>query len=119
MGNCACRRICSPAGDTRLDWRSRPHTGRHLENRQTLATPQVQFVLASANPDFVNSAATATAKAAALDVGNDKTVAAYRANLEGLKASTHYLYRVGDGNNWGEWNGFHTASEEPKKFRFI
>jgi 3',5'-cyclic AMP phosphodiesterase CpdA len=83
------------------------------------ATPQVQFVLASANPDFINSAATATAKAAALDVGNGKTVAAYRANLEGLKASTHYLYRVGDGNNWGEWNGFHTASEEPKKFRFI
>jgi len=46
-------------------------------------------------------------------------VSVYRANLEGLKPETHYLYRVGDGKNWGEWNGFRTASDQPKKFGFI
>jgi hypothetical protein len=38
-----------------------------------------------------------------------KTVATYRANLEGLKPETHYLYRAGDGKNWGEWFEFRTA----------
>jgi 3',5'-cyclic AMP phosphodiesterase CpdA len=46
-------------------------------------------------------------------------VATYRANLEGLKPETHYLYRVGDGKNWGEWFEFRTASDQPKKFRFL
>jgi len=46
-------------------------------------------------------------------------VATYRANMEGLKPETHYLYRAGDGKNWGEWNGFCTASDQPKRFRFL
>jgi 3',5'-cyclic AMP phosphodiesterase CpdA len=86
---------------------------------QLAATPQVQYAIASANPEFINTAATAAAKAAALDIGNGKTVAVYRANLEGMKPSTHYLYRVGDGKNWGEWNGCHTANDGIQKFKFI
>jgi predicted phosphodiesterase len=82
-------------------------------------TPQVQFAPASANPDFVNSALTAPAKSASLEIGDGKTVAGYRANLNGLKPNTRYLYRVGDGKNFGEWNEFATASDQPARFRFI
>ena len=82
-------------------------------------TPQVQFAPASANPDFVSDAITVPAKPGSLDIGNGKTVGTYRANLQGLKPETHYLYRVGDGKNWGEWFEFRTASDQPKKFRFL
>jgi hypothetical protein len=82
-------------------------------------TPQVQLAPASANPDFVSDAITVPAKSGSLDIGNGKTVGTYRANLQGLKPETHYLYRVGDGKNWGEWFEFHTASDLPKKFRFL
>ena len=82
-------------------------------------TPQVQFALASANPEFVSSAVTLPAKPASLDIGNGKSVSTYQANLQGLKPNTRYLYRVGDGKNWGEWNSLRTASDQPGKFRFI
>ena len=82
-------------------------------------TPQAQFTLASANPEFINDAATAPAKSGTLDIGEGRTVGTYRANLQGLKPDSHYFYRVGDGKNWGEWFEFHTASDQPKKFRFL
>ena len=86
---------------------------------KTAETPQVQFAQASANPAFVNEAATVFAKAGSLEIGNGKAVATYRAHLQRLKPETHYLYRVGDGKNWGEWFEFHTASDQPGKFRFL
>lgn len=82
-------------------------------------TPQVQFAPASANPDFIEGAATVQGKRGSLDIGNDSAVATYRANLEGLKADTRYHYRVGDGKNWVEWDTFHTAASQPKPFRFL
>ena len=82
-------------------------------------TPQVQFALASANPDFIKNTTTVSATSQSLEIGNGKSVGTYRANLEGLKPETHYLYRVGDGKNWGEWDGFRTASNQPQRFRFI
>ncbi len=104
-----------------LGWVGDPaHTQAITWRTEKLAdTPQIEFALASANPDFIKSAASVPAKSGSLDTGNGKTVATYRANLEGLKPNTHYLYRAGDGKNWGEWNGFRTASDQPAKFRFI
>ncbi|MDR3701453.1 MAG: metallophosphoesterase family protein [Candidatus Sulfopaludibacter sp.] len=98
-----------PAHTQAITWR----TDKRAE------TPQVQFAPASANPDFVSGAATVPAKAGSLDVGEGRTVGTYRANLQGLKPDTHYLYRAGDGKNWGEWFEFHTASDQPQKFRFL
>jgi 3',5'-cyclic AMP phosphodiesterase CpdA len=82
-------------------------------------TPQVQFAPASANPEFITGAVTVPASSASLDIGSGKTVGVYRANLESLKPESHYLYRVGDGKNWGEWNDFRTASDAPRKFRVL
>ena len=98
-----------PAHSQAVTWR----TDKRAE------TPQVQFAPASANPEFIRDAATAAAKSASLDIGDGKTVATYRANLQGLRPDTNYLYRAGDGKNWGEWFEFHTASDQPKKFRFL
>ena len=101
--------IGDPARSQAVTWR----TAKAAE------TPQVQFALASANPDFIKSATTVQGKSGSLDTGNGVTIATYRANLEGLRADTRYHYRVGDGKNWGEWSTFHTASDQPKRFRFL
>jgi 3',5'-cyclic AMP phosphodiesterase CpdA len=82
-------------------------------------TPQVQLAPASANPEFIKDAVAVPAKSGSLDIGNGRTVSTYRANLERLKPESHYLYRVGDGKNWGEWFDFHTASDQPKSFPFL
>ena len=101
--------VGDPAHTQAITWR----TEKRAE------TPQIEFALASADPSFIKTATSVSAKSGSLDIGNGKTVATYRANLEGLKPNTHYLYRAGDGKNWGEWNGFHTANDQPTKFRFI
>lgn len=104
-----------------LGWIGDPaHTQAITWRTEKLAqTPQIEFALASADPSFIKSAASVPAKSGSLDLGNGKTVATYRANIEGLKPNTHYLYRAGDGINWNEWNGFHTANDQPTKFRFL
>lgn len=43
----------------------------------------------------------------------------HSARFEGLKPSTQYVYRVGDGVNWSEWIVFRTASEKAEPFSFI
>jgi hypothetical protein len=104
-----------------LGWTGDPaHTQAVTWRTAKLAeTPQVQFALSSANPEFVSGAVAAPAKAGSLDIGNGQTVATYRVNLQGLKPDTRYLYRAGDGKNWGEWNAFHTACDQPARFRFL
>src|ERR1035438_3126842 len=104
-----------------LGWTGDPARTQAVTWRTAKAAqkPQVQFAPASADPAFVSDAATVPAKAGSLEIASGKTVATYRANLEELKPETHYLYRVGDGKNWGEWFEFRTASDQPKKFRFL
>ncbi len=43
----------------------------------------------------------------------------HRAILNGLKPSTRYLYRVGNGKKWSEWIQFTTASNENLPFSFL
>ena len=94
-----------------LGWTGDPARTQAVTWRTAKAAqkPQVQFAPASADPAFVSDAATVPAKAGSLEIASGKTVATYRANLEGLKPETHYLYRAGDGKNWGEWFEFRTA----------
>jgi len=104
-----------------LGWTGDPaHTQAVTWRTETAAaTPQVQVALASADPAFIDHATTTPATASTLDTGNGQSVATYRAGIEGLKPDTRYLYRVGDGKNWGEWNEFHTASDQARHFRFL
>ena len=98
-----------PAHTQAVTWRTDKAAG----------TPQVQVAAASANPEFTSGAATVAAKSSSLEIEKGKSVATYRANMEGLRPETDYLYRVGDGKNWSEWFAFHTASEQAKRFRVI
>ena len=84
-----------------LGWVGDPaHTQAITWRTEKLAeTPQIEFTLASADPSFIKGATSVSAKSGSLDIGNGKIVATYRANLEGLKPNTHYLYRAGDGKN--------------------
>jgi Purple acid Phosphatase, N-terminal domain/Calcineurin-like phosphoesterase len=101
--------IGDPAHTQAITWRT----------QKKADTPQVQFAPGDANPDFISKAATVPATATSLDLGDGVAAVTYRANLENLKPATHYLYRVGDGKNWGEWNGFRTASEQAGRFQFL
>ena len=83
------------------------------------AKPEVQLALANPNPAFANQAKSVEAKSSSLDIGGGRNVATYRAELRELTPDTRYLYRVGGGDNWGEWNAFHTATARPSKFQFL
>jgi 3',5'-cyclic AMP phosphodiesterase CpdA len=98
-----------PAHTQAITWRTEQRAG----------TPQVQYTVSSPDPEFITKAVTVPAAPGSLDIGNGKSVATYRANLEGLKPATYYLYRVGDGKNWGEWFRFRTASDRSAKFQFL
>ena len=39
--------------------------------------------------------------------------------FDGLKPSTQYAYRVGDGENWSEWIQFSTSSDRAEPFSFL
>ena len=39
--------------------------------------------------------------------------------FSGLKPSTSYSYRVGDGQNWSAWSNLKTASQQAEPFEFI
>ncbi len=43
----------------------------------------------------------------------------HRVTLSGLKPSTRYLYRVGNGTKWSEWIQFTTASKDNLPFSFL
>ena len=43
----------------------------------------------------------------------------HSASFTGLIPGTMYVYRVGDGTNWSEWNQFTTASNQPEPLTFI
>ena len=43
----------------------------------------------------------------------------HTAEFTGLKPSTRYVYRVGDGTNWSEWSDFTTAADAAEPFTFV
>jgi len=96
--------------------RSQPVTWR---TERALDIAYAQISAASANPDFMKSAATVTATAAKAEIDGGKSVGAYVAHFKDLSPNTRYTYRVGDGANWSEWNSFRTSSDRPDAFRFL
>ena len=103
-----------------LGWTADPATSQavtwRMENK--IQDPQAQMAPMDANPKLESNAVAVKAQTQAVDLG-DKTVYHHTANFEGLAPDADYSYRVGDGHVWSEWNTLHTASDKPKRFRFI
>lgn len=82
------------------------------------AAPQGQIALATAHPDFADTARTVEGRSQALDLEAD-TVYHHEVVFGDLEPGTLYAYRVGDGTDWSPWNHFSTAREGIAPFRFI
>lgn len=83
-------------------------------------TPAAQIALAEDGPGFVRKAR--LVKAATETLQSDLSLAAYHSvSFTGLQPNTQYVYRVGDGANWSDWNQFATAiaGEAPVEFIYV
>lgn len=86
----------------------------------TVETAVAQIAPTGSGPSFKDEASTVTAQSHApvqADLGYPVTF--HTATFEGLEAGATYLYRVGDGENWSEWQEFTTATAEAEDFSFI
>lgn len=103
-----------------LNWTADPSTGFSVTWRTSTAVTKAFAEIGEAgdNADFAKTARRITAKSEpySTDLGPAQ---AHSATFSGLRPSTAYSYRVGDGENWSPWNTLMTASQKPEPFSFI
>lgn len=90
-----------PAHSQAVSWRT----------DSTIITAVAAIHEAVPSPDFQPQAkiVNATSQTVLLD---GKHVRFHEVNFTGIKPSTQYVYRVGDGTHWSEWFHFTTASDK-------
>ena len=97
-----------PSTSQAVNWR----TDRSSE------TPQAHIALAEDGPLFVDKAR--SVDVVSQDFESELGAARYHsASFTALEPDTQYVYRVGDGANWSEWNQFRTASSTADPLKFI
>ncbi len=77
-----------------------------------------EIVLADPGPYFPERARQIAAQTVALTTSLH-TAHCHTVAFTGLEPGKLYAYRVGDGENWSEWNQVRTASDQPEPFSFI
>jgi 3',5'-cyclic AMP phosphodiesterase CpdA len=103
-----------------LTWVGNPSTTQAVTWRTSTEVEKswAEIALAEAGPAFTKSAKTIEATTQPLKTNLSEALY-HTAKFEGLKPSTKYAYRVGDGVNFSEWFHFMTASDKPEPFSFI
>ena len=98
-----------------LNWAGDPATTAAVTWRTDATVPVgvAQIAVAEDGPLFVKKAKSVNAE---LEKGAEHY---HSVKFTGLAPSTQYVYRVGDGANWSDWNQFQTASAEPAPLEFI
>lgn len=104
-----------------LTWMNDPATSQSVTWRTGLevANPIAQIAVATENSSPKKNPRTVDATSEFVKIDSSKTVQHHTTNFKGLHPDTLYCYRVGDGNNWSEWNQFKTASDRPKPYKFL
>lgn len=103
-----------------LTWGADPTSHQAVSWRTSLTAgdPVGQIAVADAGPVSKASPITVEGSTTVLETGS--IYAKYhRVSFDDLEPETRYMYRVGDGKHFSEWNHFTTASSEPKPFSFI
>lgn len=103
-----------------LTWVNDPTTSQAVTWRTSTEVEKAyaEIALADGGPLFTKSAK--HVDAVTQDLKTDLNEAHFHtAHFDGLKPSTKYAYRVGDGENFSEWFHFTTASDRPEPFSFI
>ena len=98
-----------------LTWSGNPATTAAVTWRTdaSVTNAVAQIANAADGPDFPKSA---RSYPAITETGADNY---HSLPFTGLQPDTQYLYRVGDGANWSEWNQFRTAPRGPAPLEFI
>jgi 3',5'-cyclic AMP phosphodiesterase CpdA len=103
-----------------LSLTSEPETSMAVNWRTSLEVKSTtgQIAVAEAGPDFVSKARAISGASHVLSAA-DAAARYHSVTFTDLAPDTKYVYRVGDGKRWSEWNHFKTASEELAPFSFI
>ena len=92
-----------PAATAAVTWRT----------DDTVGAGVAQIAVAEDGPAFVKKAKVVKA---ATDMGAEHY---HSVQFTGLQPATQYVYRVGDGANWSDWNQFQTAAAGLSPLEFI
>ncbi len=103
-----------------LTWAADPATTMAVTWRTSLAAgqPLLEWALADHGPLFVNNARRVAGASQKLTSESGEALF-HSVQLTGLAPATLYVYRVGDGEYWSEWQHFRTAEREPRPLTFI
>ncbi len=103
-----------------LTWASDPKTTQTVTWRTEVAAKPGLVQYAQVKNGFVLPAKSYTAQAQAEELASNAGIMSiHSVTLTGLLPGSRYLYRVGDGEDWGEINSFTTAPARPEKFKFL
>jgi 3',5'-cyclic AMP phosphodiesterase CpdA len=103
-----------------LTWAADPATTQAVTWRTdtTVTTPVAEIAEAEDGPEFRKRARRVNATSERLE--SDLNEALYHSvQFTGLQPDTQYVYRVGDGSNWSEWNQFRTAAGGAAPLEFV
>jgi hypothetical protein len=103
-----------------LTWADEPSTTQTVTWRTDTSVAKAAGEIAEAEdgPGFVKKAQQFLATTESFE--SDLNQANYHSiTFRGLKPNTQYVYRVGNGANWSEWNQFRTAAAGPAPLEFI
>lgn len=104
-----------------LTWAGDPATTQAVTWRTdtSVQRPLAQIAESGDGPSFAKQARTLEARAGEPVETDINRARFHSAEFTGLKPATVYAYRVGDGENWSEWNQFRTAAAGPAPLEFI
>ncbi len=97
-----------PATTQAVTWRTAPGTG----------DPVAEIAVSEDGPKFPDSAREVAATSETVKT-DDGPAVYHTVEFTGLTPRTLYAYRVGDGEDWSEWNQFQTTSEQPAPLTFL
>ncbi len=104
-----------------LNLTSSPATGIAVTWRTSdgFSNSEVQYSESTPWTEFEKTVSRVNAKTERFEVDSNQFVFHHSAVLSGLKPNTQYVYRVGHGSVWSEWNQFKTADNENAPFKFV
>jgi len=103
-----------------LTWAGDPATTQAVTWRTsaTVDSAVAEIAIDEDGPAFVKKARSIAAVTGKLK--SDLSEAHYHSvQFTGLTPGTQYVYRVGDGANWSEWNQFRTTLDKPAPLTFL
>lgn len=103
-----------------LTWAGDPATTQAVTWRSVASGgAQAQIVVATPSPSLEKGSTLVRGVSQSVAVAEGRSANYHTVRFTGLRPSTLYAYRVGDGRNWSEWAHFRTATAGFAPFSFI